>query len=307
MVSTDLAPRDSAAPIVRALEPGGPFSPNGDGQVDTTTISGRFTETVAWKLRVRNAGGDVLFEKTGSGSTFQAVWDGLVNGARGPRRHLHGERQRRRRLGQRPGQRDPFGRHRHPRPDAGGAHARRRHHPVVRPERRRIPRHGLGRRDERRAREPDRPRPRRQRGALVKKWTVENGDAAETLTWNGQTTAGAVAPDGIYTIRVAPQDVAGNVGEGVDRTVKLVAALRSVASSRSIFFPQDNDSLSKATTLSFALARPMTVTWTIRNAAGQVVDTHLRTPRCRPGPSRGLLRQDAPTARCSRAAATPRS
>ncbi len=81
MISTDLAPRDSAAPIVRALEPGGPFSPNGDGQVDTTTISGRFTETVAWKLRVRNSGGDVLFEKTGSGSTFQAVWDGLVDGA----------------------------------------------------------------------------------------------------------------------------------------------------------------------------------------------------------------------------------
>ena len=54
-----------------------------------------FTETVAWTLRVRNAGGDVLFEKTGSGSTFQAVWDGLASGAPVSGRHLHGERQRR--------------------------------------------------------------------------------------------------------------------------------------------------------------------------------------------------------------------
>jgi flagellar hook assembly protein FlgD len=114
-------------------------------------------------------------------------------------------------------------------------------------------------------------------GTLIKKWTVENGDAPETITWNGQTNSGggAMAPDGLYTIRVTPQDVAGNAGAGVDRTVKLIAALRSVASSRSIFFPQDNDSLAKGTTLSFALARPMNVTWTIRNAAGQVVDTHL--------------------------------
>jgi len=111
--------------------------------------------------------------------------------------------------------------------------------------------------------------------ALVKKWTVENGDAAETLTWNGLTTAGAVAPDGNYLIRVTPQDLAGNIGESVDRNVKLIAALRSVASSRTIFFPQDNDSLARGTTLSFALARPMNVTWTIRNAAGQVVNTHL--------------------------------
>ena len=80
MVATDLAPRDSAAPVVRALEPGGPFSPNGDGQVDSTTISGRFTETVAWTLRVHDAADDLVFETTGSGATFEAVWNGLVDG-----------------------------------------------------------------------------------------------------------------------------------------------------------------------------------------------------------------------------------
>ena len=80
MLATDLAPRDSTAPVVRALEPGGPFSPNGDGQVDSTTISGRFTETVAWTLRVHNADDDLVFETTGSGATVEAVWNGLVDG-----------------------------------------------------------------------------------------------------------------------------------------------------------------------------------------------------------------------------------
>ena len=274
MVSTDLAPRDSTAPIVRALEPGGPFSPNGDGQVDTATISGRFTEAVTWTLRVRNASGDVLFEKTGSGSTFQAAWDGLVNGAPVPDGtyavSVNGV--------------DGW--------DNAPASATR---PVV------IDTHaptlealtpaadttqwfapnGDGFRDTVSVAatngEPGNliVRVLDASSAVIKKWTVENGDAPVTLTWNGQTSAGGVAPDGLYTIRVVPQDVAGNVGVGVDRSIKLVAALGSVASSRSIFFPQDNDSLAKGTTLSFALARPMNVTWTIRNAAGQVVDTHL--------------------------------
>ena len=274
MVSTDLAPRDSTAPIVRALEPGGPFSPNGDGQVDTTTISGRFTETVAWKLSVRNAGDDVLFEKTGSGSTLQAVWDGLVNGAPAPdgtyKVSVSGV--------------DAW--------DNAPASATRSvvidtHAPTLEAltpaadTTQWFAPNGDGFRDTVsvaatnaeagnlivRVLDPS--------STVIKKWTVENGNAAETLTWNGQTSAGTVAPDGLYTIRVVPQDVAGNVGVGLDRQIKLVAALRSVASSRSIFFPQDNDSLSKGTTLSFALARPMNVTWTIRNAAGQVVDTHL--------------------------------
>ncbi len=275
MASTDLAPRDSTAPIVRALEPGGPFSPNGDGQVDATTISGRFTETVAWTLRVRNANDDVLSEKTGTGSTFQAVWDGLVNGAPVPDGtyavSVNGV--------------DGWGN--------APANATRSvvvdtHPPTLRSvtpaadTTQWFAPNGDGFRDTVSVAatngEPGNLVVRvltEGAAALVKKWTVENGDAAETLTWNGLTTAGAVAPDGNYLIRVTPQDAAGNIGESVDRNIKLIAALRSVASSRSIFFPQDNDSLARGTTLSFALARPMNVTWTIRNAAGQVVNTHL--------------------------------
>jgi flagellar hook assembly protein FlgD len=274
MVATDLAPRDSAAPVVRALEPGGPFSPNGDGQVDSTTISGRFTETVNWTLRVRNDDDDVVFETTGSGSRFEAAWNGLVDGDPVPDGSYNVSVS-----GVDSWDNAPANATRSVRVDTEapslealtpGADTTQWFSP-----------NGDGFRDTvsvsatnhetgtllARVLDAD--------GATVKSWAVANGSAPETLTWNGRTAAGGYAPDGTYTIRVAPQDLAGNTGDGVDRTVDVVAALRTVASSRSIFFPQDDDSLAKSATLSFVLARPMTVTWTIHNAAGQTVNTQM--------------------------------
>ena len=55
MLASDLAAKDSTAPVVRVLDPGGPFSPNGDASRDTASIRGRFTESVAWTLRIRTA------------------------------------------------------------------------------------------------------------------------------------------------------------------------------------------------------------------------------------------------------------
>jgi flagellar hook assembly protein FlgD len=274
MVATDLAPRDSAAPVVRGLEPGGPFSPNGDGLGDTTTISGRFTEVVAWTLRVRNAADDLLFETTGSGSTFETAWDGLVADVPAPDGTYTVSV-----IGVDSWNNTPATATRSLRIDTKapllqaltpGSDTIQWFSP-----------NGDGVRDTvslsatnaetgtliASVLDAD--------GALVKKWAVGNGSAAQVLTWNGRNTAGAYVPDGIYTTSVVPQDLAGNIGPGVDRTVKVVAALRSVTSSRSIFFPQDGDALARAATLSFVLARPMTVTWTIRNAAGETVNAHL--------------------------------
>jgi flagellar hook assembly protein FlgD len=274
MIATDLAPRDSAAPVVRALDPGGPFSPNGDGRVDSTTISARFTEAVAWTLRVRNAADDVLFETTGSGSTFSTTWDGLVGGVPVPdgtytvsvtgvdgwdnapattTRSLTVDTQ---------------------------APSLEALSPAADTTQWFSP-NGDGVRDTVSVTATNAEsgtlivRVVDADGALVKKWSTPNGSAAEALTWTGRNNAGDYAPDGIYRIVVYPQDMAGNIGEGVVRTVNLVAALRSVATTRTIFFPQDGDALSTSTTLSFVLARPMTVTWTIRNAAGETVATHL--------------------------------
>ena len=308
MVSTDLAPRDSAAPIVRALEPGGPFSPNGDGQVDTTTISGRFTETVAWKLRVRNAGGDVLFEKTGSGSTFQAVWDGLVNGA--------------------------------PVPDGtytvsvsgvdgwanAPANATRSvvidtHAPTLEAltpgadTTQWFAPNGDGFRDtvsvaakNERAREPDRPRPTTPARALIKKWTVENGDAAETLTWNGPNDGRRRCP------RRALHDPGRPAGRG--RQYRRGRRSQRQAGRRTALGRLEQDHLLPAGQR-LAVEGDDAV---VRARAAD--DRHLDDPQCRRAGRRhaprgcaasgrfpvvGLLRQDERTARCSRAAATPRS
>ena len=68
-------------------------------------------------------------------------------------------------------------------------------------------------------------------------------------------------------IRVSPMDMAGNTGAAVERTVHVIGALRTVTTSRSPFFPQDLDTLDRGDDPVVHAARPMTVTWTLRNAA----------------------------------------
>ena len=76
----DLVPRDATPPAVRSLTVGTAFSPNGDGLLDTAVLRGRFTESVAWKLTVSDAASKVLLTASGTGSTFNVTWNGLVGG-----------------------------------------------------------------------------------------------------------------------------------------------------------------------------------------------------------------------------------
>jgi flagellar hook assembly protein FlgD len=274
VLASDLAAKDSTAPLVRALDPGGPFSPNGDSSRDSASIRGRFTESVAWKLRIRNSGGTTVYETTGTGADFTLAWDGKVagdpvpdgtysvtltgddawaNGAATATRQLVVDT--------------------HP-PDLASLTPAPTSNLWFSPN-------GDGVRDT-----VSLTATNAETGslvtrvvdagdALVKTWTTPNGSASQAITWNGKTSTGATAPDGMYTIKVAPQDRAGNTGAFADRAVMLVGALRTVTSSRSLFFPQDLDTLDQKTTLSFTLSRPMTVDWTVVNAAGQVVATKL--------------------------------
>jgi flagellar hook assembly protein FlgD len=271
----DLVPRDSAAPLVRTLYAGvGTFSPNGDGSGDQITLRGRFTEAVAWTLQVRDAAAAVLYQQTGAGSTFQLQWDGLVGG--------------------------------HPVPDGtytvaltgvdawGNAPAQATRTISVdtvaptltdlTPAATTVPwfsPNGDGVMDSVTftATNPGSGsllvRVLDAGSALVQTWSVPNGTAPAAVTWDGRTTAGGYAPDGVYTIRVAPVDDAGNAGTGVDRTVTLVGALRSLAASRSLFFPQDGDTLAPSTRFTFVLSRPMSVSWQIRDSSGRTVVTYL--------------------------------
>jgi flagellar hook assembly protein FlgD len=112
-------------------------------------------------------------------------------------------------------------------------------------------------------------------GRFLRTWIVATAPAASAVTWDGRDEVGSLVPDGRYIVNVAPRDATGNTGAGEDRVVDVVGALQSVASSASVFFPQDLDKLARTTDLSFAITRPMTVTWTLQDTGAKVVDTHL--------------------------------
>ncbi|MBA3235603.1 MAG: hypothetical protein H0T59_06385, partial [Chloroflexi bacterium] len=274
VLATDLVARDSTAPAVRGLDAGGPISPNGDGQGDAATISGRFTETVAWTLQVKGSGGGVKFEATGSGPMFETTWNGKSGGnpvADGSYQvELTGV-------------------------DSWANPAARATRTLVvdtvaptltsltpgTEETRWFSPNGDGVRDTIDVTATSTEsgtliaRVLDAGGSLVKKWSTSTGTSATTVTWDGRNTDGASVTDGVYRIRVVPQDVAGNTGANVERSATVIRALKSVVASKSIFYPHDGDRLAKSSTLSFSLVRPMTVTWTLRNAAGATVLTRL--------------------------------
>ena len=274
MAADSLTPRDSQAPVVRSLDTGGTFSPNGDATLDTASIHGRLTEAASWTVQVRNAAHALVFSQTGSGSTYAATWDGTSAGATVP-----------------DGTYDVSV----TAIDGWGNGPTTATAPLVVDT---VPSHltalapaadvvqwfapnGDGYRETVSLTATNSEagsltvRVRDSGGTLIRKYAVANGSGPTAVTWDGRDASGTVVPDGDYVLRISPSDPFGNTGAAVERTVAVVSALRSVASSAAIFYPQDLDTLARTTTLSFVLLRPMTVTWTLRDATGAIVDTHL--------------------------------
>jgi flagellar hook assembly protein FlgD len=109
----------------------------------------------------------------------------------------------------------------------------------------------------------------------VRTFTTTAVAGPNTVTWDGRNDAGTVVPDGEYAITIAGRDVAGNTGASRSRTVRVVTLLGFTAASPSLIYPQDLDRFAPSAALSFKLSRPAHVTWTLRNAAGAIVLTHL--------------------------------
>ena len=258
---------------------GGGLGTRGPGEsqleTDRRLTDGRLSETASWLVRVRDGDGTLLFSKSGSGNTFSAVWngkngsgavvpegayavtvsatDGWENGPTTSNASLA--------IDLTPSQLTALS----PDPETVGWFAP----------------NGDGSRDTIALTGTNSEagsfivRVRNSANTLVRLFTVSTGTGPTSIAWDGKNSSGAVVPDGAYIMRVYPVDAYGNTGTWAERTVKVVAALKSVKSSAAVFFPQDLDSMAKTTTLSFALLRPMTVTWTIRNAAGAIVDTRM--------------------------------
>ena len=272
MLASDVAARDSSAPYVRVVDVGvGRFSPDGDGSGDTASIQARFTESVAWTVRVRD-GDDVLWQTSGTGSTLAVAWDGRSDGDVVADGTYDVEV-----TGVDAWDNAPASSMRHVvvdtvDPDLDG----------LTPDGAQwFSPNGDGVRDTVTLTGSNSETGsllatvRNGGGATVRTFSVANGSGATAVAWNGKTNAGSYAPDGVYAMSVTPVDIAGNKGDAQERAVTVITGLRSVLSSKALFFPHDNDSLSPNTKLQFTLARPMTVTWRLLDSNGAVVITRL--------------------------------
>lgn len=272
MRAADLAPRDSAAPRVVAVDPVAPLiSPNDDGRADTIALTAGLSESAAWRIRIRNADGATLHEDTGTGTQPSARWDGLVDGvsvADGTYTFVIDATDAWANAGSRSGS---------IRVDTSA--------PTI---------DGVTPGDDTLtwfAPNGDGVRDtvglagaiseggsilvhvRDEADAIVRSFSVPAAAGTVALTWDGKGNDGRVVPDGRYDVRLTPRDAAGNTGLGITRSFGVAALLGFVATSKARFYPQDLDGLATGTRLSFTLLRRATVTWTIRDAAGNVVLT----------------------------------
>ena len=273
--AASLAPRDSKAPVLIGLDAGGGrLSPNGDGRSDALTISGTFSESVAWTLTIKDGGGDVVESASGTGPGFDITWDGLVDGvrvadgsyswaARGVDAWQNGVASGGGNLvvdtaGAAISTLSPDGSTVSVFTPNGDGVSDTVATSVTVAEAGSIV-----------ARVID------GAGTTIKSWTATSIAGANSISWDGRSSSGAFVADGVYTIRFTARDSVGNSGSSKARDVKVIRFLSAVRSSARVFYPHDADRFAPTTTLSFTLAKPATVTWAIRNAAGATVATRL--------------------------------
>jgi flagellar hook assembly protein FlgD len=273
--AADLAPRDSRAPVLIGIDSGdGRFSPNNDDRSDQQTVIGIFSETVDWTIEFKNADGVVLDSFPGHGNTFTVTWDGYVDGivvpdgsytwtARGVDAWQNGTASGGGTVvvdttGVDISSINPDGSTIGVFSPNGDGVSDTVSTSVSVPEAGSI----VGWVTD-------------GGGATVRSWTATSIAGANTISWDGRAANGAYVPDGDYTLHFTARDRSGTNGAGMTRDVRVIGFLSAVRSSVRAFYPQDGDRFAATTVLSFSLARPATVTWTIRDAANNVVVTHL--------------------------------
>ncbi len=281
--AADLAPRDSRAPILVGIDSGsGWLSPNQDGRFDQITVAGIFSETVDWVLDIKDANGAIVDSTAGHGSSFSVPWDGLVDGiavadgsytwaARGTDAWQNGTASGSGAVvvdtvGVDVTSLSPDGSAVSTFTPNGDGVGDTISTTVTVPEAGSIV-----------AWVTD------ANGATVRSWTSTSVAGANPLIWDGKTGNGLSVPDGDYTLHFTARDRSGTNGTGRTRPIRAITMLGFVRTSVKAFYPQDRDRLAPTTNLSFTLTRPAAVTWTIRNAANQIVVSHLADAALRAG------------------------
>ena len=136
---------------------------------------------------------------------------------------------------------------------------------------------------------------------------MANGNSAATVTWNGRNNAGATRAGRRLHHRASRRST-------WPATPAAPVTARSWSSARCARWSPRKPLLSRrtstgwpaSTTLSFTLSRPMTVTWTLRNATGARSSPAWTTSRRPAGTVDWTFTGRPTTGRCCRAATTPR-
>ncbi len=270
MIGSSLVPRDSAAPRTWEVSDGtGAFSPNGDGSQDTHKVTVRLSESARWTMRLINGGGDELARAEGSSDEAAIIWaprkgsipDGTYRWVlRATDSWDNG----------------PLEEDGPVVVDTGRPAVTISNAADVVPQ---FSPNGDGSGDTVgfvvAASEPGSvvAAVRNAADQVVDSASTSVGTAGGTVTWDGRNKDGAYVADGPYALAFVARDRAGNHSEAQPRSVAVYAALASTTSSRSVFYPQNLDSLSSTTAFSFRLRSAATVSWTVENSAGTVVRT----------------------------------
>jgi flagellar hook assembly protein FlgD len=274
MAGPSLTPRDSASPVVWTVNAGtGAFSPNGDGSQDTFDVNGQLSESADWHVTFSNAGGDVLRTVSGNGRTYDATWSGLDGSAPEPDGTYTYTISATDGWGNPPGTRtgsvviDTVAPEFVSGPSAlaatGGP-------PTFSPNGDGVADTASFAYDTNEAGYID-ATVRDSGGTAIRHFSTKTAAGSGQATWDGRTDAGAYAADGVYSVSLAPRDLAGNVGSTLTSAVAVYGALSKVTAAPRYLYPQDGDAYGKTTTFAFTLARPASVTGTIRAENGTIV------------------------------------
>jgi flagellar hook assembly protein FlgD len=283
MRAPDLTPRDSAPPRIMAIDPTAPLvSPNGDGTSDRVTLDASLTEAAHWRFRVMDSAGSTLFETSGYGSRPSATWDGTGAGAPVPD-GTYPFRIDATDAWTNTGARTGMIRVDTTAPSLGAVSPAdgtvRWFSPNGDGVKETVAMSGT-------TSETGSVlvHVRDAAGTVVRSFSVAVAAGPLAVTWDGRANDGRFVPDGTYDIRLTPRDAAGNIGTGVTRSFGVAGLVGYVASSKTVFYPQDLDGLATGTRLSFTLQRPSTVTWTLRSEAGDIVGTLVEAAAMPAGP-----------------------
>ncbi|HEY4632786.1 MAG TPA: FlgD immunoglobulin-like domain containing protein, partial [Candidatus Limnocylindrales bacterium] len=275
MAAGDLTPRDSAGPTVWQVDTGtGAFSPNGDGSSDTLNLTALISEEADWQITWTDGDGGVLDSGSGFGDEIASTWSGRVGSTPVPDGTYRWEIRASDEWGNPEARRagDVIVDTVAPVLTTGGADIAGGGPPVMTPNGDTYGESVAMSFDASEAGSIQ-LRVRNEAGSLVAGDAVQNGGGTGSVGWNGKTTSGATATNGLYTMTLTPTDDAGNVGGPIASDVIVYSSLKNLWSSPSTFYPQDGDSLARTSKLQFQLLHPATVTWQVVNEAGTVVRT----------------------------------